>query len=364
MDFDKIRPYIYDLQSVKDASKKELFEVVSLFAGAGGSSTGYKLAGGKILAINEFVKAARDVYRRNYPETYIFPQDIRKLTGAQILEKIGKKKGELDILDGSPPCSGFSVAGKREKGWGIEKSYSDTKQIVDDLFFEYARIIKEVQPKVFIAENVKGMIMGAPKKLLGSEQLDMFGAHEDTIYYRLLDAGYNVRFKVLRASDYGVPQDRDRVIFIGVRKDIDKVITYPKIDTLHLVRHSVHDAIHDLKPDFYNPLSPAVAKVYPHLYYGECTYNYGQRVGEKMGGTQRSKAFKNKPSRTATTTPEIFHYEEPRTLAINELTRICAFPQDYYLGESFNKKWERLGRAVPPLMMKAIAEHVYETILK
>ena len=112
----------YKLEDVYKASEQKLFQVVSLFAGGGGSSTGYRLAGGEILAINEFIQAAQNAYERNYPNTHIFREDIRKLTGENILEQIGLKKGELDILDGSPPCASFSMAGKREKGWGIEKN--------------------------------------------------------------------------------------------------------------------------------------------------------------------------------------------------------------------------------------------------
>ncbi len=104
----------YKLEDVKKASEQNLFHVVSLFAGGGGSSTGYRLAGGRVLAINEFIEAAQNAYARNYPDTHIFKEDVRQLTGDMILEKIGIPKGELDILDGSPPCASFSTAGKRE----------------------------------------------------------------------------------------------------------------------------------------------------------------------------------------------------------------------------------------------------------
>jgi DNA (cytosine-5)-methyltransferase 1 len=125
----------YKLEDVKKASEQSLFNVVSLFAGGGGSSTGYRLAGGRVLAINEFIEAAQDAYARNYPETHIFKEDVRLLKGEMILDKIGMDRGQLDILDGSPPCASFSTAGKREKGWGIEKKYSDKVQRVDDLFY-------------------------------------------------------------------------------------------------------------------------------------------------------------------------------------------------------------------------------------
>jgi len=356
------RPYIYDMNHVREQSAKELFKVVSCFAGGGGSSTGYRLAGGKVLAINEFIPEAQKAYAINYPDTHIFPQDIRLLTGQMILDQIGMKAGELDILDGSPPCAAFSMAGKREKGWGETKKYSDTEQRSDDLFFEFARILKEVQPKVFICENVKGIVMGESSNLLGSAQVSMFEEElPDTIFLALNKAGYNVRFKTLNSEHYGVPQSRERVIFIGVRKDLDVKITYP----IHRGKSvSVFEAIHDLtEVGEWKKVPPSVNRVYQDLEYGESTYAYGNRTGDKMGGTQRHRSFKDRPCRTVTTKAEIYHYEEKRTLTIEECTRICSFPSDYYLGPKFDNRWERLGRAVPPLMMKAVAEHVYNTIL-
>ena len=157
------------LKSILAATENgnHLFEVVSLFAGGGGSSTGYRMAGGKVLAINEFVEEAQKTYELNYPNTYIFRQDIRTLSPEDILLKIGKRVGELDILDGSPPCSAFSTSGSREKGWGKTKKYSDTAQAnVEDLFFEYVRMVRGIRPKVFIAENVSGLAKGAARGYL------------------------------------------------------------------------------------------------------------------------------------------------------------------------------------------------------
>lgn len=355
-----MKDYIYDLAYAKKQSEKELFKVVSTFAGGGGSSTGYRLAGGKVLGINEFVPAAQEVYHANWPETHIFKQDIRELTGDMILEKLGLKKGELDIFDGSPPCSSFSAAGLRDKGWGREKKYSDTAQVTDDLFFEFARLLKEIQPKVFIAENVKGIVQGAAAGLLGTNQMGMFDEHKDTIYHTLTDCGYKVRFKVLNAADYGVPQARERTIFIGVRNDIDIEITYPVTNTKHV---SVFEAIDDIVPDEWRKLSKTQADLYPKQKQGESMYQCGQRLDIKMSGMTRIRSHRDKPSSTVTTKMELWHYDEPRTLAINELRAISSFPTDYYLGDTIAKRWERMGRAVPPLMMKAIAEHVYKTIL-
>lgn len=183
--------------------------VISTFSGCGGSSLGYRLAGCTVLAANEFVPAAAEVYRANAsPSTVVIEDDIRSLSGADLLAAAGLEVGELDILDGSPPCSGFSTAGKKSKGWGEVKKYSDTKQRVDDLFYEYARILKQMQPRMFVAENVEGLVKGESK------------GYFKRIYAELEAAGYRVRAAVLDASRLGVPQRRKRLIFIGVRNDL------------------------------------------------------------------------------------------------------------------------------------------------
>ena len=139
------------------------FKVASTFSGCGGSCLGYRIAGYKVVYANEFIESARQTYKANHPNSFLDPRDIRKINADDILEKINLKKGELDLFDGSPPCAAFSIGGKREAGWGKEKKYSETTQRVDDLFFEYARILDGLQPKVFVAENVAGLVQGTAK---------------------------------------------------------------------------------------------------------------------------------------------------------------------------------------------------------
>jgi|2_EtaG_2_1085320.scaffolds.fasta_scaffold04235_7 DNA (cytosine-5)-methyltransferase 1 len=360
-----MKPFIYNLDLVKKRSEKKLFNVVSLFAGGGGSSTGYRLAGGNILAINEFVPEAQNAYAKNYPDTFIFKDDIRKLTGSQILEQINLKPGELDILDGSPPCASFSTAGKRQKDWGKEKKYSDTKQITDDLFFEYARILKEVQPKVFVAENVKGLTMGTASSLLGSEQIDLFGEHKNTIYHTLVNCGYRVRYKVLNAKNYSVPQSRERTIFIGVRNDIKKEIIYPEIGK-HIITSydackSVINSSKDIKDATH---SEGIVKNYVfQLKEGESGDKYAPSGYYGLHRILRDQPCPTICQRQGNKGACLIHWEENRELTVPELVRLMSFPDDYYLGEKYTHKTERLGRAVPPLMMAKIAYHIYKTIL-
>lgn len=192
------------------------FKVVSTFSGAGGSCLGYRMAGYKVLWANEFISAACDVYRLNHPDSILDTRDIRTIQPQEILDAIGLAQGEIDIFDGSPPCASFSTAGKREKSWGKSKKYSDTVQRVDDLFFEYSRLLKGLQPKVFVAENVSGLVKGTAK------------GYFLEILQSLKACGYNVKAKLLDAQWLGVPQMRQRIIFVGVRNDLGLEPVHPR----------------------------------------------------------------------------------------------------------------------------------------
>lgn len=190
--------------------------VVSTFSGCGGSCLGFEMAGYRVLWASEFVEAARNVYALNHPGVILDGRDIRDVKPEDILSAIGKQQGEVDVLEGSPPCASFSTAGKRHKAWGQVKKYSDTEQRSDDLFFEYVRILDGVRPRVFVAENVSGLVKGAA-----------YGYFE-LIMRAMRRCGYRVRAKVLDAQWLGVPQERKRVIFVGVREDLEIDPQFPK----------------------------------------------------------------------------------------------------------------------------------------
>jgi DNA (cytosine-5)-methyltransferase 1 len=140
------------------------YRVASSFAGAGGSCTGYRMARYRVVWASEFVPEAAETYRANCaPGCVVDTRDIRDVTPEDVLAQLGMAAGELDIWDGSPPCASFSMAGNREADWGKVKDYSGTRQRTDDLFFEYARLAKGVQPRVLIAENVAGLVRGTAK---------------------------------------------------------------------------------------------------------------------------------------------------------------------------------------------------------
>jgi DNA (cytosine-5)-methyltransferase 1 len=371
----------YTLQDVLDSESQHKFNVISTFAGGGGSSTGYRLAGGKILAVNEFVEEARNTYNANYPTTPILPDDIKQLKGQDFLDLVGLQKGELDLLDGSPPCSAFSVAGSmcrgegatHSDGWGKTKTYSDGKKVenIEDLFFEFIRVAKDIQPKVIVAENVKGLTIGEAK----------------SYYHRITNEfeniGYYVSSKVMNSSYHGVGQNRQRVIFIAVREDIaDKVgLTFMNISGL-FPEESSHrttfgEAVHGVinTEDEIKMITEKWTNSNLYKTTGSKMPPDPDKVLTGMDYHPKGHAFNMKrasmrqPSPTLTamgcaniTFGGIIHPLENRKLTLPELIRIQSLPDDFKLTGEWKQKAERIGRMVPPLMMKDIADSIYKHV--
>jgi DNA (cytosine-5)-methyltransferase 1 len=332
------------------------YKVVSLFSGCGGSSLGYKLAGFEVLLANEFIDIAADTYQANFPNTIVLRDDIRKLTGEIILNKINLKVGELDLLDGSPPCQAFSTAGKREKKWNKIVKYSETKQRTDDLLFEYARILKEIKPKVFVCENVSGLAIGNAKTIFRN------------ITELYCSTGYQVECRLLNAKYFNVAQNRPRLIWIGIRDDFNMKVTHPlpqfKPVPIKDVLKNVHNTEEDIKNASY-PEHYSVMKYLKQMKQGES----GSKYNEKGSYFGLMRLDWNKPANTILQSDakhiscSAIHPDEHRRLTIAELKRISSFPDDFILLGDYKQQWERIGRAVPPFMMKAIAEHIRYQIL-
>lgn len=366
------------------------YKVVSTFSGCGGSCLGFEMAGFDVVFASEFVEEARKVYALNHPNVPIDKRDIRKVTPEDILEATGLQVGELDVFEGSPPCTSFSdgnrTHGKREENWGKVKKYSDAYQRSDDLFFEYARILKGLQPKLFVAENVAGLIKGSAK------------GYFKQIIRELKSCGYRVEAKILDAQWLGVPQIRNRLIFIGVREDLDIPHLWAEPFSY---RYSIRDACswitndHAIgKGDFGKNEGNTIKKHkidYPaktvttrdiggkaHLLLlndlpvsGEDWFNHLKSLGhpdcdeieyeivsiEKLAIAREWLRIKQRQTPAGVTVPS-----EVRKFTIPELKRICAFPDDFILTGSYERRWERLARAVPPLMMKSIAVKLEEML--
>lgn len=329
-------------------------KMVSTFSGCGGSCLGFEMAGFAVLWASEFVEAARKVYVANHPDTILDSRDIREVDADDILAACGLRPGELDVFEGSPPCASFSMAGKREKSWGDVKKYSDVTQRTDDLFFEYVRLLDGLRPKTFVAENVSGLVKGSAK------------GYFKMILACLRECGYVVKASVLDASLLGVPQKRERLIFFGVREDLGVAPRFPK-PRLPVI--SVREALIGAKPGKDDPIPSTFKKggmmrrLYDMTNPGEGFDSGSKRIRGTSGCFQFRRNSFNKPSMTIVQgSQSACHPTEPRSFAIHELKRICAFPDDFVLFGSYAKQWERLGRAVPPLMMRAIAEEVQSVL--
>ena len=372
----KYKPYT--VKDVKKASSQNKFTVVSCFAGGGGSSTGYRLAGGNILLINEFVEEAIASYKKNYPDTPVLVDDIKKYAGKDFLNKISLKEGDLDILDGSPPCSAFSVAGKREKGWDKTKTYSDGKSVenIEDLFLEFIRVAKEIKPKVIVAENVKGITFGEATKKLN----EFIKAFESI--------GYYVTYRVLNAADFGVAQGRERTIFICVREDVADAIGLSFLNLSGIFPEpfgyqiSMEDAIENIDndpeqvkelKDFYEGsfqkkfLDPIPFRPKRHMKPSDPEF---REWNPKASCFNMIRPAPHLPCPTLTQQGQkkglsgVFHYAENRKLTIKELRRLMSLPEDYELTGTFDQQAERIGRMVAPKMMAEVAKSIYENVLK
>jgi DNA (cytosine-5)-methyltransferase 1 len=325
------------------------YNVISTFAGCGGSSLGYRMAGFRVLWANEFIPAAQETYLANCePHTYLDPRDIREIQPEEILAQIKLARGELDILDGSPPCDSFSECGPREAGWGKVKNRRGVKQRTDDLFFEYIRLVKGVQPKVFVAENVSGLVKGKATGYF----LDIFQS--------MKDCNYRVRCKLLDASWLGVPQARQRIIFIGVRDDLGKDPIFPKpLPYQYTIRDAFTELVNNHVPSEISIEKYAIYKEWQQLKPGQQSKRY----------YNLRRAHFDKPCFTILAeggnigAAGVTHPSEPRKFSIPELKRICSFPDDFILTGSFTQQWERLGNCVPPVMMYYIADTIRREIL-
>lgn len=310
---------------------------VELFAGIGGFRLGLEKQGHKCVWANEFLQKPASIYKNNFKDEPNL-QDIRTIDPFSIPEH--------ELIVGGFPCATFSIAGKRS---GL--SEVDTR---GTLFFEICRIASSRKTPYILLENVKG--------LLNHDDGRTFGV----ILLSLDRLGYDVQWQLLNSKDFGVPQNRERIIFIGVRKDIKKEITYPKafnylvgsLDGCEGVINTPKDILEASHKD-------GIVKSYVvQLKEGESGNQYAP---SGYFGLQRIKRDTPSPTicqRQGNKGACLIHWEEDRELTVPELIRLMSFPDDYYLGDKYTQKTERLGRAVPPLLMKSIANHVYQTILK
>jgi DNA (cytosine-5)-methyltransferase 1 len=321
-------------------------KVMSTFACGGGSSMGYKLAGCTIVAANDIDPEMAWHYKHNLnpPLYYLCP--IRDLLTADLPPELFA----LDILDGSPPCSTFSMAGSREDSWGKDKHFREgqAKQVLSDLFFDFLDLAERLRPKVVIAENVKGMIIGNAK------------GYTKLVMERLRAIGYRPQLFLVNAADCGVPQKRERVFFCAVRDDI----AAPPLKLAPKARWvTVWDAcwdVQDLTPEEVANTRPGPCdlKWWSLTKPGESYSVANKRTEGKDGWWIHVKLNAYAPACTLHGQPHVIkHWSERRTLTLREWKRLGSFPDDYHAKTDRIGKY-MIGMSVPPRMTEQVARAV------
>lgn len=310
--------------------------VISTFAGAGGSSLGYSMAGFRELLAVEWDDNAVQTFRLNFHDVPVYHGDIAKLSVDECLKLAGIKAGELDVFDGSPPCQGFSTAGKR---------------MIDDprnqLFREYVRLLRGLQPKVFVMENVSGMVKGKMKLIFAE------------ILQELKASGYKVSARLLNAMYFGVPQSRERMIFIGVRNDLPAVPSHPAAECAPVTAGAV---VTIGQPRMNH--SERVKAIWERLAIGQSADDLPESGGNGFG-LIKVNPMKSCPTITKgwTAGTGLLHWSENRFLSIPECAQLATFGIHFKFAGKPDDAIKRIGNSVPPLFMRSIARHIRREIL-
>jgi len=319
---------------------KNGLKVFGTFICGGGSTMGYKLAGYEHLGGVEIDKQVADVYRANHNPKYLYNEDIREFNKRTDLPA---ELYSLDILDGSPPCSTFSMAGSREDGWGKKKQFREGQavQTLDDLVYVYCDTIIKLQPKTFILENVKGIIAGNAK------------SYSKKIVEKMTKAGYSVQVFLLNAASMGVPQKRERVFFIGSKKGLN----YPKLK-LEFNEKAVtfgefYKEYEDLQFEKYSIENYAIGAEYDKIAIGVHSVKYFQLVKQNINSVCDTITATSGSISAAS----VVHPTRKRKLNDYEVSIIGTYPLDYDF-KSIEPKY-LIGMSVPPVMTAQIANQMF-----
>lgn len=369
----------------------EEINTIDLFCGAGGLTLGFERQGFNTIGASDYQEDTLNTFKSNFPNVTTVQEDIRELGSEELLDEAGYDKEDIDAIIGGPPCKGFSMAGER-----------DPDDPRNSLFEEYIRIVSHIEPRVVMMENVKGILSMKD------------GAYADKILKELRKLGYSVKYRILNSADYGVPQSRERVIWIGF-KNGDK-ISFP--DPTHHSESSGQKKLgkdEDLKP--YVTVGEAISdldfigageKSTEYQKGPESQYqremrkdsekllnheapNHSERVQERFRLMEEGKGMETVPeehrtqkhslqkldrndtSPTITTLPEDFvHYKRNRIPTVREVARIQSFPDDFkFTGPRTTggmrrrnacPQYSQIGNAVPPLMAEAIAKEIKKSL--
>lgn len=332
---------------------KDKGKVFSCFACGGGSSMGYKLAGFDVIGCNEIDHRMMYAYCQNHNPKFPFLEPIQEFKHK---EDLPPELFNLDILDGSPPCSTFSMAGSREDAWGKMKHFREgqAEQVLDTLFFDFIDLAKRLQPKVVVVENVKGLLLGEAKQYVRR------------IYESFEDAGYYCQHWLLDAQNMGVPQRRERVFFVCLRKDlIDKVPcqydlfnAFPYLDMTFKEEPIMFGECADFKGR--EAKSKVIRLLWENRQHGDLNQGAAnERLYGKGSNFNQTYVYMDRICPTLASKEScLIHFEQPRFLSASEVCCISSFPQDYnFAGQS---PQYICGMSVPPVMMAQVASRIYE----
>lgn len=321
---------------------KHGLKVFSCFHCCGGSTMGYKLAGFDVVGGVEIDPRMMEIYRKNHHPRHSYLMGVQEFKGISN-KTLPDELFHLDILDGSPPCSSFSMSGAREDGWQEKKKFREGQadQVLDNLFFDFIEIADKLRPKFVIAENVKGLVMGQAR------------GYVKEIFQGFNDAGYETQLFLLNASRMGVPQGRERTFFVARRKDL--VLPEMKIDFYEDpigIAKACEGATTDGKP-----LTKMALELWKRTLPGQGMNTAHPR--KSWFAHRRPHPFQPIPTVIAGTPS--YHWAEPRYLSRGELLRAQTFPDDFDLDG--HEAQYVCGMSVPPLMMQRVATQVGKSLM-
>lgn len=325
-------------------------KIVSFFAGAGGLDLGFEQAGFEVIWANEYDPEIWATYKKNHPQTIL---DQRSITDIAVDEV-----PDCDGIIGGPPCQSWSEAGAKR---GIEDKRGQ-------LFFDFIRILKGKQPKFFLAENVSGMLLNTHQQAL----------HE--IQRLFIEAGYKLFFHMVNVADYGIPQDRKRVFFVGIRKDLDINFHFPAHNSYK--KRNLRDAIYDLKDNAVPRASglkgkptPCIIPNHEYMTGGFSTIfmsrnrvrSWDEVSFTIQAGARHAPLHPGAPKmQLVEPNKRIFvpgYEDQYRRLSVRECARIQTFPDEFIFEyNNITSGYKMVGNAVPPEMAKIIAQAIAEQI--
>ncbi|BED92962.1 MAG: DNA (cytosine-5-)-methyltransferase [Candidatus Paraimprobicoccus trichonymphae] len=325
------KEYIWNLADLRSIAKNGL-KVFSCFSCGGGSCMGYKLAGFEVIGNNEIDKKINTMYVKNHKPKYNLNCDIREMLNINLPDELY----DLDILDGSPPCSTFSMAGSREKAWGVKKKFLEGQKLqrLDDLFFHFINFAERIKPKMVVAENVKGLILGKSK------------GYVNEIIKAFQKIGYQVQIFLLNSKYMGVPQARERVFFIARRKDLN-------LSDLKLIFNENPIKYGEFSDTNFKPIK-STSRAYELWKQRNKTDNDLSKANVRTGNKKSNFGMKlihiDKVCPTITSSGCFLRFDVAGTLSDKDFITAQTFPQDYdFCGRSVQYV---CGMSVPPIMMK------------